>query len=256
MKLGLLLAALFAALPLFSQQTISGRITDEEQNPIVGVLVMNMKSSVQIVSDSQGNFTVSGSQNEEVRFVHKSYDRASLHFDSQNQRSVLITLYRPTVAIEEVEIKPVRLTGNLKTDSKNLSKIDPIEIVMQNVGVPKPPEKPREKPAEVSKDVLKPLLALAVKPEAIYDLISGDARRQKSLYRYEDLQDNIAWLRNRLDDEYFTEIGIPANRIKEFLLFSFSNPHLSDALKAKNLPKATMLIEEKVPEFLTRIQHK
>lgn len=42
---------LFLSIRLFSQNTISGTVYDEEQNPIPAVLVMNMKSGYQTYTD-------------------------------------------------------------------------------------------------------------------------------------------------------------------------------------------------------------
>ena len=172
-------------------------------------------------------------------------------FNNENQRYVSIKLYRVAVAIEEVKIEEVKLTGNLETDSRNLTKIDKAEVLNAEIGVPKPPEKPREKPAEFKKDVLYSLLSLSVKPQAIYDLISGDARRMKAEYRYEDLQENISWIRQRIDDDYFVKMGIPQGKISEFLQFSIGlKPEINQFIKAKNLSKILFILEDTLPVYL------
>ena len=247
----------FVGISISAQQTVYGRITDEEQHPIPATLVMNMKTGFQAYSDLEGNFSINGNFGDELRFVRKGYERVSLLFNNENQRYVSITLYRVAVAIEEVKIEEVKLTGNLETDSRNLTIIDKAEILNAEIGVPKPPEKPREKPAEFKKDVLYSLLSLSVKPQAIYDLISGDARRMKAEYRYEDLQENISWIRQRIDDDYFAEAGIPEEKISEFIAFSFhDNPQIVTAIKAKSLTKAMFLMEEKMPIYLERLKVK
>ena len=241
----------FVGISISAQQTVYGRITDEEQHPIPATLVMNMKTGFQAYSDLEGNFSISGNFGDEIRFVRKGYERVSLLFNNENQRYVSITLYRVAVAIEEVKIEEVKLTGNLETDSRNLTKIDKAEILNAEIGVPKPPEKPREKPAEFKKDVLYSLLSLSVKPQAIYDLISGDARRMKAEYRYEDLQENISWIRQRIDDDYFVKMGIPQGKISEFLQLSIGlKPEINQFIKAKNLSKILFILEDTLPVYL------
>ena len=241
----------FVGISISAQQTVYGRITDEEQHPIPATLVMNMKTGFQAYSDLEGNFSINGNFRDELRFVRKGYERVSLLFNNENQRYVSITLYRFAVAIEEVKIEQVKLTGNLETDSRNLTKIDKAEILNAEIGVPKPPEKPREKPAEFKKDVLYSLLSLSVKPQAIYDLISGDARRMKAEYRYEDLQENISWIRQRIDDDYFVKMGIPQGKISEFLQFSIGlKPEINQFIKAKNLSKILFILEDTLPVYL------
>ena len=108
----------------------------------------------------------------------------------------------------------------------------------REVGAPAPPEKPRETPADFKNDVLLPLLGLSLKPQAIYNLISGDARRKKAQYRYDDLQDNILWIRGKVGDDYFVKMEIPAERISEFLQFSMGlKPEIKSYIKAQNLSK-------------------
>ena len=241
----------FVGISISAQQTVYGRITDEEQHPIPATLVMNMKTGFQAYSDLEGNFSINGNFRDELRFVRKGYERVSLLFNNENQRYVSITLYRVAVAIEEVKIEEVKLTGNLETDSRNLTIIDKAEILNAEIGVPKPPEKPREKPAEFKKDVLYSLLSLSVKPQAIYDLISGDARRMKAEYRYEDLQENISWIRQRIDDDYFVKMGIPQGKISEFLQFSIGlKPEINQFIKEKNLSKILFILEDTLPVYL------
>ena len=241
----------FVGISISAQQTVYGRITDEEQHPIPATLVMNMKTGFQAYSDLEGNFSINGNFGDELRFVRKGYERVSLLFNNENQRYVSITLYRVAVAIEEVKIEEVKLTGNLETDSRNLTKIDKAEILNAEIGVPKPPEKPREKPAEFKKDVLYSLLSLSVKPQAIYDLISGDARRMKAEYRYEDLQENISWIRQRIDYDYFVKMGIPQGKISEFLQLSIGlKPEINQFIKAKNLSKILFILEDTLPVYL------
>lgn len=121
------------------------------------------------------------------------------------------------------------------------------------VGVPRPPEKPREKPADAKRDILLPLLSLspALNIQAIYDVISGKARKQKSWYKYDDLQNNINWIRERVDDDYFTKMGIPQEKISDFLQFSIGTKlEVNQGVKAKNLSKVLFGLEETFPLYL------
>lgn len=244
---------------LSAQQRVYGKIDDEEQNAISSVLVMNMKSGIQTYSDVAGNFSINGNAGDEIRFVRKNYERVSVLFNNENQRYVSVTLYRVAVPIEEVKIAQVKLTGNLETDSRNLTQIDKTEILQKEIGVPKPPEKPRETPPPTVEEVgvIRYALSNIMNFNNLYKNISGDARRMRAQYRYEDLQDHILWLRKRVDDQYFTEAGIPAEKISEFIAFAFyENPVILSSVKARNLNKAIFLLEEKLPVYLKRLKVK
>jgi hypothetical protein len=154
--------------------------------------------------------------------------------------------------IEEVELQ--KITGDLSKDSRAVAKVDKGKIVQDAVGLPQPVGKMREKPAEV-KEVLLPMLLGSLNVQGVYDLISGKARRQKRQYRYDDLQDDISWIRNRVEDEYFTKEGIPKERISEFIEFSFlTKPQVRTFVKAKNLAGALLRLEETIPLYVERLK--
>ena len=250
-KIYVLLCLMFCFSNLFSQN-VSGVVTNEDDNPIPAVLVINIITNQKTTTNLKGEFTIDASVNNELRFVRKGFERnAKVILQQDFLENLQISLIRTAEEIEEVKVSPVQLTGDLNTDSRNLTKIDRAAQVEQAVGIPGPPEKPREKPAEFKKDVLYSLLSLSVKPQAIYDLISGDARRMKAEYRYEDLQENISWIRQRIDDDYFVKMGIPQGKISEFLQLSIGlKPEINQFIKAKNLSKILFILEDTLPVYL------
>ncbi len=238
---------------LFSQQ-VSGTVTDEDQNPIPAVLVFNLKSGQKVFTNSQGEFSILASTNDELRFLRNNFDRNSKIVTAQDFNSPLkIIISRSIQEIEEVKVPAIRLTGDLDRDSRNLTKFDKVAQLQREVGVPGPPEKPRETPADFKNDVLLPLIGLSLKPQAIYNLISGDARRMKAQYRYDDLQDKIWWIRGKVGDDYFIKMEIPTEKISEFLQYSIGvKPEIGKSIKVGNLSKVLFILEETLPQYLRR----
>ena len=247
----LLLVAFFFSISLFSQQ-VSGTVADEDQNLISAVLVFNMKSEQKVYTNLNGKFTIAASSNDELRFIKNSFERSSKILNLQDFSSPLsIIIIRSVREIEEVKIPASRLTGDLNQDSRNLTRFDKVAKMRRDVGVSAPPDNPRETPADFKNDVLLPLLGLSLKPQAIYNLISGDARRKKAQYRYDDLQDNILWIRGKVGDNYFVKMEIPAERISEFLQFSIGlKPEIKSYIKAQNLSKLLFILEDTLPQYL------
>lgn len=232
-------------------QQISGIVLIDDATPANAVLVMNMRSQEQIYSDREGRFSLVVSVGDELRFVKKGYDRTQLKITSLDD--IKVELKPSFHEIEEVKISPIKLTGNLNRDAVLLSKVDKVEQLQKGIGVPKSPEKPREKVAEV-KDVISSLAKGGINIQGIYDIASGDARRKKHLYQLEDHLDLIAWLRKRLDDDYFIELGIPQQRIFEFIEFSIlQNPKVKQGIKAQNLSLAMVEMDAVLPIFLSRL---
>ncbi|MGG5208796.1 carboxypeptidase regulatory-like domain-containing protein [Chryseobacterium sp. MIQD13] len=240
----------------FSQQRVEGRITDDSGENLSAVTVINMSSDQKVYSNSMGLFSIEAFPNDELRFIKADFLRVFATVPANGFNSpLLVTMIPIPKEIEEVKVakKP---TGDLETDSRLASKIDKGEVVEQAVGLPQPVGKMREKPAEV-KQVLLPILLGGLDVQGVYDLISGKARRQKRQYRYDDLQEHIAWVRNRVDNEYFTKVGIPEERISEFIQYSFEvKPQIRTYVKAKNLSGALLGMEETMPVYLERLKQK
>ncbi|AZA85097.1 hypothetical protein C1637_24800 [Chryseobacterium lactis] len=243
---------IFLCSNLFSQQTVTGRIVDDSGESLSAVIIINMATDKKTYSNSQGMFSIEASPNDELRFVKEDFRRVSRRvlMDGVNSQ-LLITLFQIPKEIEEVKIVK-RLTGDLDQDSRIVAKTDKGEQVRNAVGLPQPVGKMREKPAEV-KSVLLPILLGNLNVQGMYDLISGKAKRQKRQYRYDDLQEHIAWVRSRVEDEYFIKAGIPADRISEFIQFSFAvKPQVRTYVKAKNLSGVLLRLEETIPLFLEK----
>ncbi len=238
-------------------QNVEGTVTDEEGNSLAQVLVYNLKTMKYVHTDINGNFRVEASTGDELRMAKKGFERNSKTISEDDfHHSIRLILIRSAEEIEEVQVQKIKLSGEINKDSKMLTKADKAEELRKDLGVPKPPEKPRETPTELKKDVLLPLLSLApaLNIQGIYNVVSGKARRQKNLYRYEDLQDNIRWIRNRVEDDYFTKTGIPQEKISEFIQFAMGkNQDISKYVKAGNLSVVLFALEENVQEYLKRM---
>ena len=250
-RLYLLLVFLFST-SIFAQN-VSGVVTNEDDNPIPAVLVINIITNQKTTTNLKGEFTLDASVNNELRFVRKGFERNSKVILQQDfLENLQISLIRTAEEIEEVKVSPVQLTGDLNTDSRNLTKIDRAAQVEQAVGIPGPPEKPQETPPPTLEKAGIIKYALSnLNLNTLYKNISGDGRRMRSLYRYEDLQDNIAWIRERVEDDYFTKMNIPKDKISEFLQFSIGlKPEINRWIRARNLERVLFTLEDTFPKYL------
>ncbi|MCS3868055.1 hypothetical protein J3D55_000971 [Chryseobacterium ginsenosidimutans] len=252
MKSRLLIILLFLFVNVFSQQKIMGKIIDEDGISLPAVTVINVTTDTKTYTANDGTFSIDVSPTDEIRFIRSGFERASMKASYGINKELNITLIRVAQEIEEVKV--ANITGDITKDSKAVAKIDKGKIVEDAVGIPQPVGKMREKPAEV-KEVLLPIILGQLNIQGMYDLISGDARRMKRQYRYDDLQEDILWIRDRVEDEYFTKEGIPKERISEFIEFSFVNkPQTRSFVRAKNLTGALSRMDEAIPIFVKRIK--
>lgn len=252
MRIRVLILFLFSFLNVFSQETARGTITDEDGVALPAVTIMNVSSDRKSYTDSDGSFSIEAAPEDELRFVRQGFERSSIKAKYLLNNNLNIKLVRVAQPIEEVKV--AKITGDISKDSKAVAKVDKGQIVKDAVGLPEPVGKMREKPAEV-KQVLVPMLLGSLDIQGLYDLISGDARRMKRQYRYDDLQEDILWIRDRVEDDYFIKEGIPKNRISEFIEFAFLNkPQTRTFARAKNLTGSLARMEESFPIFVKRLK--
>ncbi|PIF43223.1 hypothetical protein CLU96_0127 [Chryseobacterium sp. 52] len=240
----------------FSQQKIVGYVVDDNGENLSSVIIINMSTDLKTSSNSMGMFSIEASPNDELRFIKEDFLRVFARVPANGFNSQLLVTLTP-IPKDVGEVKIVKKpTGDLEVDSRLAGKVDKGEIVQQAVGLPQPVGKMREKPAEV-KQVLLPILLGNLDVQGAYDLISGKARRQKRQYRYDDLQEHIKWVRDRVDNEYFTKAGIPEERISEFIQYSFEvKPQVRTYVKAKNLSGVLLRMEETLPVYIERLKQR
>lgn len=220
-------------------QTISGVVVSEEDHPISKVLIVNMSSNQKVYTDNFGNFSIAGKMGDELRFAKEKYKGERIKINNDLLKVILQQLPQE---IEEVKIINKRLAESQE------------EKLRKDIGLPKGPEKPREKPADLADDFLR--IPPKVNIQNIYDAISGKSRRLKRLYKYEDLQEGLVWIKTNIDLEYFAEAGISPEKFNDFLMFSLKDEKVLMYMKAKNIGGLTVSLDNHIGAYLERIAKK
>ena len=237
------ITALFFSVLGFSQ-SISGKVETEEGLSIANVLVINIKTNEKVNTDENGKFTISAKLQNEIRFVKKGYDRVSHIVKSADfDKHILLQMRKSETIINEVVIIPKSKIDRLKKD---------IEVPTVKKGTVFKP-----KPAKW-KDVVKiaPIpIAIAFDINAFEELMTGNARRKKTRYKYEEMQADILQVKEFLGEEYFIENKIPSERIHEFLEFSIiEKPEIKKHMKTGNQTQIMMILEELFPIYYKRLK--
>jgi len=138
---------------------------------------------------------------DELRVVAKQYNRYNLIVSKTNPEQEIIIQLSPVVR----EIAGVNIISRSQ-----------IENMKNNIGVPAPPEKPREKVPTLKNTVAVPVIpiAIAVNLNNLYKIISGDARRMKALYKYEDQQEYLGNMVNLLGDDFWEQSKIAKENMR------------------------------------------
>lgn len=206
----------------------------EDEVLIPKTLIVNMRTNEKTYSDLQGSFTISAKMGDEIRFAKERYKLAKILITNSDLQ---------IVRLEKIpqEIEEVRLIN------KNIARSQE-DGLRTSIGLPKGPEKPREKPVDLKDDLLRipPIVSI----QNIYNAISGKSRRLKRLYKYEDLQEGLAWIRNNIDYQYFADAGIPAEKMNDFLMFALRDERVLMYMKAKNIGGITVEMDRQIDPYL------
>ena len=94
-------AFLFVSINLFSQQIVSGTVSDSEGNPLPGVSIVELNTTNGVVSDFDGNFELSVDSNAVLVFSYLGYITQQV---SDLSSSMSVTLEEDVSKLEEVVV--------------------------------------------------------------------------------------------------------------------------------------------------------
>ncbi len=240
---------------IYSQNIVSGNVLSEDGFVLQNVTVVNVKTGNKTFTNHEGIFKIEANVSDELRFIKENYERGS-KVVKKNDFSIPLSvqLVRVPIEIEEVKVA-VKPTGDLGKDASRIKIDHSKEILQKEIGLPQPKGIQREKAPTLTKDILLPLITARLNIDAIYKVVSGDARKMRSLYKYEDMQRNINWITEHDGEAYFTERGIPKEKIRECIEFSILiEPTINQNIKLNNLSAVNFVLENTTSIYLERLK--
>ncbi len=110
-RVGLAVVVLFISLAAFSQQTIRGKVKDNNGEPLIGATIFNQNTEKGAVSDLDGNFTITGSNGDilEIRMIGMKTQEVIYN----GQSNVNVSLQEDAILTQEVVV-----TGFQEVDRK------------------------------------------------------------------------------------------------------------------------------------------
>lgn len=221
-------------------QEISGNTLTEDGIALEKVLIINLKTGEKTYSDNDGNFSISAKNGEEIRLVREGYDRHS-HITKSADFGQKLTFKMNKAAANIQEVVITKVSKEKMAELKN------------SIGLPEPLNTKPKIPT--AKSVLLPALLGNLNIDGMKDLISGDARRKRALYQYEDFQEHVEWIADRIYNDYFIEKGLPEDRIREFIGFAITErPAIKSLVKKKDIRQIEKQMEGILPKYLSRLK--
>ncbi|WP_185249628.1 carboxypeptidase-like regulatory domain-containing protein [Chryseobacterium bernardetii] len=251
LKANLCIVLLFLSGILFSQQKITGLVTDESKTNINPVLIINVSKNSSVISDSSGRFIIDADENDEIRAVKDGYYRVSKKISKEDFNTVvLIILQKAVIQIPEVQIafKP---TGNLEKDNKRLNESQKLKSLKSEMS--KYMKSPLTEPLP-DKSISKTFTGHDYKVGqvdvkgvigAVAGLIKKATEPKITKANYIEFQDFMTRLKNEVNLDFLKKYGMEDEQIDAFLLYAEDTRYLSKNFR-KNFNKDVLKFELQV----------
>lgn len=255
MKKFFLLTTLFL-LTKVQAQFFSGEILirDKSVYYLNQVYVTNITSHKTVYTDYFGSFKIPAKAGDIVRFTSIISDRQDVKVTAENIENGhnIVELKVAYYDIQEVVISKFKPTGNLRKDVSSLKTGEQTLALQKMIGLPSP-----------KGDGTSPVLPVAglsgggltFSLESIYDILSGERKKQERASQYEKMNFSVAGIKNYYGVEYFAALKIPPNLIDNFLQFVYTSENLYPFIQANNYEAVGVYIEKYLPIYERRLRN-
>lgn len=250
-KKHLYISLLLVSASAFSQEKVSGLVTDNTNANINPVLIINVSKNTSVLSDSSGKFVIDADENDEIRAIKEGYYRTSKKISKEDFNiPVLMILQKAVIQIPEVQIafKP---TGNLEKDSKRLNESQKLRSLKSEMS--KYMRSPLTEPLP-NKSISKTFTGhdynvgqVDVKGVigAIAGLIKKATEPKITKANYIEFQDFMIQLKNEVNLDFLRKYGMEDEQIDTFLLYAEETRYLSKKFR-KDFNKDVLKFELQV----------
>lgn len=237
----------------FAQSFFMGKTIDENGKEIPGIYVINVTSGQNTYTDSRGEFSLNVKIGDLVRLVSKNYERIDKNISLDDLTKNFVVKLTPRVQdIEEVKLKYVP-TGDLSYDLAHL---------------------PTNKRDKELNNKIKGAIAMGMPDITLPHLSTPSAfTSQRNLNgnsfginvfkgkkKKEDpplmMSDYAGMIRTAVGSEFFTELGIPDDRVMDFVRYTIvqgSNERIDFDLRQRNISRLKQMLTENASDFLATI---
>lgn len=215
----------FVSAEMFSQQQITGLVTDRSNSNINSVLVINVTNLKSVLSDTSGKFSIEASENDELRFVKEGYYR----FDKKLKGNDLSAPLMISLEKAEIEIPEVKITfkpsGNLERDSKNLSESRKLMALKSDMEeYMKSPLNEALPDNSISKTFKQDYNTGQVSLLGVLDAAVGLFKKATELKitkaNYTETQDFLRRVKTEADLQFLRKYGMDEEQIDHFLIYA------------------------------------
>ena len=210
-----------------NQKFIEGIVYNDNSYSIEGVHVLNITSSEATITDSDGNFKILATINDELIFSAIQFKRKKIIIDKDVFSSLSLTVYLDEFVneLDEVILNSSGLSGNLMNDLQSSGIVDNLNF--DDLGIPgfngiRKEDIPTN--SQLTKELLLAPLTGGVDIERMYNWISGYYKLKRKEREFKNDFNLIDRIMNFYGLRFFIdEFGLIEENIHDFVTSAYQN---------------------------------
>ncbi|MDX8576815.1 MULTISPECIES: hypothetical protein [Elizabethkingia] len=246
----------------FAQRIFIGKVTDENGNAIPHAFIININTNENLLADEYGVFSIKAKPGQEIRVVSGRFERQGkiLREDDFKQNQVFKLLPH----IQEIEGVNIgyRPTGHLETDlgkmqrDKELAELkNKIRMALNMKSDPNEIRPVLRTPSAFSNQTS--LNGASIDMVKVINLFKGKSKKEK--YKKDPttrLIENVGFIYRNVGTMFFESLGIPKNKVSDFIVFVLKKNSLEKELKEQDYNAIRDVMRENVTPFLDELTKK
>ena len=228
-------------------------IIDTEDGSPEDIYVTNSRTKLTSITDITGSFAIHAEAGDSLLIRSTFYESRRFYITEKlfKKETLTIHLNLQPIALDEAVITQ-KLTGFLDKDAKYNPQKDQIANLYKELGVNLDASKLRDSSNfKFGQDIS--ITSLNV--EKMLEVFNGDLRRRQNLFKYEGDESIIIAIREYFGDDYFTDdLGIPREKIREFIFYTYNSTSVKLSYEENNFLKIMQIFSETAPLYVKRLK--
>ncbi len=204
---------------------IKGRVRGSDKD-VAGIAVQNISSAKAVITDANGNFSISAKNNDTLVFSAVQFKKKVIHIttDIYNSGFIVVPLEEFVNKLDEVVVRPYDLTGDLNQDLNGL-KLEK-DVSAEALGLPNASvrvisqSENKLHDADHGKFVYLYGLGFAINVNKILNRLSGRTKMLKKRVQLDENYEVIKGVEEEYIDSLFTDhLKISRNQYHDFMYY-------------------------------------
>lgn len=237
------------------RKLLTGKIVTQDQE-FSFINIINLSSKTGTTNNKSGEFEISVAKNDTLLFSSVQYERREIVITREIfEKSFLIVLLMEKLdELKEVSISNINLTGNLLKDLEFIPTLTQADLGFPMSDQPKPTSIERKlktaSNVSTSSKYNSPGL-VNVSLDGIINRINGKTEKLEKAAANEDLSQAVDAGVAALPVSFFSELGIPKDRLRDFVYFCAEDEFFLSLLPEAKRLELLEFYQLKAPKFVT-----